>query len=362
MDMKNNYCIILAGGEGRRLWPCSRKYYPKQFIDFFGTGRSLLQQTYDRFVKIIPRENIFISTFSDYADIVMEQLPEIDEGNILIEPLQMSTAPAATWATYHISSTNPDANIIVTPADQHIVDLERFHQQIEHGFTFVSANEAFLAMGVPATLPNTAYGYIQMGDEVKSGELYRVKSFQEKPAPEYAKLFVESGEFVWNTGLLLWNAKAMINLIRREAPLLAERIEAAGGSVEKDENLALVRDYYPDQLSQSIDLMILNCGCDVYVYPCSFGWADVGCWPDMHKVVKKDVDGNVVIGKGKVLMSASSNNVVCTDEGKAVVVNGLDGYLIANNENVLVICPYDDPKTVRRLADEAMIQLGEEFL
>ena len=360
--MKNNYCIILAGGEGRRLWPCSRKYMPKQFIDFFGTGRTLLQQTYDRFAQFIPRENIFVSTFKDYENLVFEQLPEIPQDNVLIEPVQMSTSPAVAWASYHISSINPEANIVVSPADQHIVNTERFKQQVHHALDFVANNNVFLAMGVPATMPNTAYGYIQMGEEVKDGELYRVKSFQEKPAQEYANLFVESGEFLWNTGLFMWNVQSMTKLMREVAPLVAERIEAAAGTVAKDENLALVRDYYPESLSSSIDLLILDTCQNVYVYQCDFGWADVGCWPELHKVMKKDVDGNVVLGKGKVFMSGSSNNVVSVSDEKAVIVNGLDGYLIAENEDVLVICPNDKPTTVRRLADEVMVKLGEKYL
>ena len=360
--MKNNYCIILAGGEGRRLWPCSRKYMPKQFIDFFGTGRTLLQQTYDRFAQFIPRENIFVSTFKDYENLVFEQLPDIPQGNVLIEPVQMSTSPAVAWASYHISSINPEANIVVSPADQHIVNTKRFEQQVHHALDFVANNNVFLAMGVPATMPNTAYGYIQMGEEVKDGELYRVKSFQEKPAQEYANLFVESGEFLWNTGLFMWNVQSMTKLMREVAPLVAERIEAAAGTVAKDENLALVRDYYPESLSSSIDLLILDTCQNVYVYQCDFGWADVGCWPELHKVMKKDVDGNVVLGKSKVFMSGSSNNIVSVSDKKAVIVNGLDGYLIAENDNVLVICPNDKPITVRRLADEVMVKLGEEYL
>ncbi|MBQ5729938.1 MAG: mannose-1-phosphate guanylyltransferase [Bacteroidaceae bacterium] len=360
--MKNNYCIILAGGEGRRLWPCSRKYMPKQFIDFFGTGRTLLQQTYDRFAQFIPRENIFVSTFKDYENLVFEQLPEIPQDNVLIEPVQMSTSPAVAWASYHISSINPEANIVVSPADQHIVNTKRFEQQVHHALDFVANNNVFLAMGVPATMPNTAYGYIQMGEEVKDGELYRVKSFQEKPAQEYANLFVESGEFLWNTGLFMWNVQSMTKLMREVAPLVAERIEAAAGTVAKDENLALVRDYYPESLSSSIDLLILDTCQNVYVYQCDFGWADVGCWPELHKVMKKDVDGNVVLGKSKVFMSGSSNNIVSVSDKKAVIVNGLDGYLIAENDNVLVICPNDKPTTVRRLADEVMVKLGEKYL
>lgn len=362
MKKHKDFCIIMAGGEGRRLWPQSRKYLPKQFIDFFGTGRTLLQQTYDRFAAFIPATQIYVSTYRDYVDLVREQLPDLPLENVLVEPVQLSTAPAAAWASCHIGMREPDAAIIVTPADQHIVREERFREQVQRTLDFVADNDVFVAMGVKTTVPNTAYGYIQMGNPVKEGVLYNVKSFQEKPAAEYARLFVESGEFLWNTGLFVWSARSMQQLLREVTPVVAERIEAAHGQMSRDEELTLVREYYPSNLNQSIDLMLLGRGKNVYVYECDFGWADVGCWPELYEVAHKDVDGNALLGAGKVLLSGCSRNVVCMPEGRAAIIKGLEGYLVAECDNVLVICPNDEAMTVRRLADETLVKLGEEYL
>lgn len=192
-SQEKNYCIILAGGVGRRLWPASTTELPKQFIDFFGTGRTLLQQTFDRFIRFIPLDHIFISTFADYVPIVREQLPEVPEQNILPEPVQLNTAQAAVWSTWHVALRDADARVVVSPADQLIQHEDRFEQQVEKGLEFVASHDQFLALGVRPTQPNTAYGYIQMGEEVNGGGLYKVQSFSEKPAIDYARMFMDSG-------------------------------------------------------------------------------------------------------------------------------------------------------------------------
>lgn len=199
--LNHNYCIILAGGNGRRLWPASQKDMPKQFIDFFGTGRTLLQQTYDRFVRFIPQDHIFVSTFEDYVPLVKQQLPQIADNRILPEPVQLNTAPAAIWGTWHTVLADADARVVVTPADQLIQGEDQFEKQILRGLDYVGSHQNFLAMGVKPTHPNTAYGYIQMGEEEDGEKLYTVKSFSEKPAADYAQMFVDSGEFLWNTGI-----------------------------------------------------------------------------------------------------------------------------------------------------------------
>lgn len=362
MSIHKDYCIILAGGEGRRLWPCSRKHFPKQFIDFFGSGRTLLQQTFDRFAAFIPTDHIYVCTFKEYASMVRGQLPQIPTENILMEPVQLSTAPAAAWASFHIAQRDPDATIVLTPADQHILDAESFRKDVERGLDFVSSHDVFLAMGVKASVPNTAYGYIQIGDPVGQSDLYEVKSFQEKPEYEYARLFVESGEFLWNTGLFLWGGQRMLRLLREVSPQLSEWMSQTTGVLSREEEQRVVRDYYPSNLNRSIDLMLLGRSQDVYVYECHFGWADVGCWPELYEVAHKDIDGNAVLGKGRVLLSGCSKNVVNLPEGKTAVIRGLEGFLVAEQDNVLVICPNDDPMTVRRLSDEALVKLGEDLL
>lgn len=362
MDKHNNYCVILAGGVGRRLWPTSRKALPKQFLDFFGVGRSLLQQTFDRFARFIPVENIFISTYEKYEGLVREQLPEVAACNILSEPVQLSTLPATAWASFHISSRNPDACVIISPADQQIIDVAHFQNDLEEGLEFVRDHKEFLAMGVKPTMPNTAYGYIQMGDSADRKGLYHVKSFSEKPELEYANLFVSSHEFLWNTGVFMWGPRGMEMMNRNLPPMVVSEVRQRGGALSWDEEMALVRKYYPSNSNSSVDLHIIE-DCDhVYVKECNFGWADIGCWPEMHAVCHKDVDGNAKVGSQKVLFSGTSNTMVSLPEGMGAVIKGLDGFLVAQNGNFLVICPNDDPALVRRLADETQMKLGESFL
>lgn len=362
MRKNSDYCIILAGGVGRRLWPCSRQSLPKQFLDFFGTGHTLLQQTYDRFVRFISPDHILVSTYQGYADLVREQLPDLPAENVLAEPVQLSTAPAVAWASYHIYNRDPEANVVVTPADQHILDEERFARQIGEGLDYVEAHADFLAIGVKPTVPNTAYGYIQIGESQNVDGMYKVESFSEKPAIEYARLFVESGEFLWNTGLFLWHTSTMMSLLRRITPLAAQRIEEAGTNLTAAQEVMLVREYYPTTLHRSIDLVILDKCENVCVKPCDFGWADIGCWPEIYEVAPKDADDNAVLASSKVLLSGCRNNVISMPENTAAVLKGLEGYLVALQGNVLVVCPNDDPAAVRRMVNEVQVQLGEEYV
>ena len=202
----NNYCVILAGGKGRRLWPCSRSNYPKQFVDFFGVGRTQLQQTFDRMAKIVPTDHIYINTNEEFVQLVKEQLPEVPAERILAEPIHRNTAPSMAWANHRISMLNPDACIIATPSDQAIFNEDAFRENVLEGLAFVAEHDRFLTMGVKPTRPEPGYGYIQMGEAIGNG-LYKVQSFTEKPEREFAKIFVESGEFYWNTGLFLSNVK-----------------------------------------------------------------------------------------------------------------------------------------------------------
>ena len=362
MDKHNSYCVILAGGVGRRLWPTSRKALPKQFLDFFGVGRTLLQQTFDRFARFIPIENILISTYEEYVGLVHEQLPEVAAENILAEPVQLSTLPAAVWASFHISLRNSEASMVVSPADQQILDVAHFEKDVSDGFDFVKDHKEFLAMGVTPTMPNTAYGYIQMGEPAERKGLYRVKSFSEKPELEYATLFVNSHEFLWNTGVFLWGPKAVQTMNKRLPPMVLNAVKEKGGQLSWEEELALVRQYYPSSGNNSVDLRIIEECEQVYVKECNFGWADIGCWPELHSVCHKDVDKNAKIGSQKVLFSGTSNTMVSLPEGMGAVIKGLDGFLVAQKGNFLVICPNDDPALIRRLADETQMKLGDEFL
>lgn len=359
---KQNYCIILAGGIGRRLWPCSRKRLPKQFIDFFGVGRTLLQQTYDRFARFVPAGNIFVSTFVDYEALVREQLPELPAGHVLCEPVQLSTAPAVSWASQHIALHDPQANVVVAPSDQYIVNEERFVGQLRKGLEFVGGHKSFLAIGVRPTVPNTAYGYIQLGERLSDLGLCRIKSFTEKPAADYAQMFVESGEFLWNTGLFLWNVATMDEQLRVLAPQVYAHIADRGGALSDVEEIDIVKAYYPANMHRSIDLVVLDACPNTYVQECDFGWADVGSWPEMYKVADKDGDGNAVSGSPRVVFSDCRDTFVRLPEGMGAVVKGLEGYLVAQSGNMLVVCPNDDPALARQLANGVQMELGEDFV
>ncbi len=351
-----NYCIILAGGIGRRLWPASQKELPKQFIDFFGTGRSLLQQTFDRFAKFIPTDHIFISTYEGYVSFVREQLPEVPEENILPEPVQLNTAQAAIWGTWHAALADVDANVVVTPADQIIQREDVFERQITQGLEYVSQHNDFLAIGVRPTVPNTAYGYIQMGEEKDSeAQLYSVQSFSEKPETTYARMFLESGEFLWNTGIFLWKADTM----GRHLSALANRPDEPVDKVAKQmvtiaEEVAYVRSCIPEGMPKSIDLMVLEECRNVVVQACQFGWTDVGCWPELRELSKTDADGNAVSGGAKVMFSGSSNCIVRLPQNMKAIVAGLDGFMVAQQGDTLMICPDNDPDAIRRLINEAI--------
>ena len=357
-QQKNDYCIILAGGVGRRLWPASSTDLPKQFIDFFGTGRTLLQQTYDRFVRFIPREHIYISTFEGYVPLVKEQLPEVSESNILPEPVQLNTAQASVWGTWHVALQNPQACVVVSPADQLIQKEDRFEKQILNGLDFVAHHEQFLALGVKPTMPNTAYGYIQMGEKIEGEGLYKVQSFSEKPALDFARMFMESGEFLWNTGLFLWNAQVLGDTLASKAGRPSENVEeVARQMVTISEEMAYVRSIFTSDFPRSVDLFMLESCDNVVVQECDFGWADIGCWPEVRESCRQDADGNAVSGGSKVMFSGTQRCMVSLPKEMKAVIAGLDNYLVVENKGVLMICPNDNPDLVRRLINEAQMEL-----
>ncbi len=361
MNNSNNYCIILAGGIGRRLWPCSRKQHPKQFLDFFGTGRTLLQATFDRYAKFIPLENIYISTFGEYVNLTKEQLPEISETQIIAEPVQLSTAPAAAWTSEIIRTRYGKVNIILTPADQHIVNEQRFEEQILTALNHAQSHPEFVVLGIKPTTPNTGYGYIQMGEQ-KGNNLASVQSFTEKPDLHFAEMFVQSGEFLWNSGLFVCNTETMHKMLENEIPQLSDIFNSASSPLSIEQEKQLAQQHYPALTHQALDLLLLEKTSNISVMACDFGWADVGAWTELHEVEDKDTNYNAVITPTKVLFDNAAGNLVCLPDAKVAVISELEGYLIAEKDGVLVICPNGDSSMVRRLMTEAQIKLGEEFV
>lgn len=360
MTSKDNYCVIMGGGIGSRFWPFSRKTMPKQFLDFFGTGRSLLQQTFDRFNKIIPTENILIVTNAIYADLVKEQLPELDPKQILLEPARRNTAPCIAWASYHIRSLNPNANIVVAPSDHLILKEGEFLAAIEKGLDFVSKYDKLLTLGIKPNRPETGYGYIQIAEQ-EGDNFYKVKTFTEKPELELAKVFVESGEFYWNSGLFMWNVNTIIKAGEALLPELASKLVPGKDVYGTPEEKAFIEENFPACPNVSIDFGIMEKADNVYVSLGDFGWSDLGTWESLYDLSPKDEQGNVTL-KCDSMIYNSNDNIVVLPKGKLAVIEGLEGFLVAESDNVLLICKKDEEHAIRKYVNDAQMKLGEDYI
>ena len=357
-----NFCVILAGGRGRRLWPCSRYSYPKQFIDLFGAGRTLLQQTFDRFANVIPQNNIFVTTNDDFEPIAREQLPMLPKENFLGEPVNRNTAPSVTWACYRILSICPDANIIVSPSDQMVIDEERFIQSMNVGIGYVSENDVLLAIGVKPTRPEPGYGYIQLGDMSCKPDVYKVKSFTEKPERDFATMFMESGEFYWNTGIFISNARHLIHSFEDVFPIVLRNLKFENPDYTYEEEMRYVEENYPRYPNLALDYAILEQRRDVFVMKCDFGWADLGTWHSIYEAMSKVEDDNVILDS-QVEMEDCHNNIICLPKGRLGVISGLEGYIVVEHDNVLFICKKGDSSSlVRKYASEVQMKYGDEFV
>ena len=363
MEINNqNYCVILAGGMGRRLWPTSRKGYPKQFIDFFGTGRTQLQTTFDRFARLMPANNIYVCTCKDYLPIVKEQLPGLADLNILVEPVHRNTAPCVAWANMRIKRINPEANIIITPSDQMVMNEEKFQHSIETGINYVTDHDVLLAMGVRPTRPEPGYGYIQLGEQSCKPDVFCVKSFTEKPEREFAKMFMESGEFYWNTGIFISNSNHLTECFKNIFPTVLRNLQNDMPNYSYEQELAYVAQNYPRYPNLSLDYAILEHGNSVFVMKCDFGWADLGTWHAIYECMGMTPDDNVTLDT-EVLLEASSNNIIRLPKGRLGVISGLDGYIVAEEGNVLLICKKGDSSAlVRKYVNEVQMKYGEEFI
>lgn len=356
----DNYCVIMGGGIGSRFWPFSRKTLPKQFLDFFGTGRSLLQQTFDRFNKIIPTENIFIVTNDIYADLVKFQLPELKDDQILLEPTRRNTAPCIAWASYHIQALNPNANIVVAPSDHLILKEGEFLEAIQKGLEFVSQSDKLLTLGIKPNRPETGYGYIQIAEK-EGDNFFKVKTFTEKPELELAQVFMDSGEFYWNSGLFIWNVKSIIKAGEKHLPELSGILAAGKDVYGTPAEKAFIDKNFPACPNVSIDIGLMEKADNVYVSLGDFGWSDLGTWGSLYDLSPKDENGNVIL-KGESLIYNSKNNILALPKGKLAVVEGLDGYLIAESENVLLICKKDEEHVIRKYVNDTQIMLGEDYV
>ena len=357
--MKNNYCIIMAGGVGSRFWPVSTNEKPKQFLGFFGTGRSLLRMTYERLDGIVPASNVFIVTNKIYKDTILAQLPELGENQVLLEPMRRNTAPCIAYAVYRIRKQNPKANIVVLPSDHLITNEKEYQRVITEGLRFVANNDALLTLGMKPTRPETGYGYIQLG---KGGDdLRKVKTFTEKPNLEMAKVFLASGEFAWNSGMFLWRADVIINEFNKYLSDVADKFAEGEEVYGTDKEQDFINYIYPQCPNISIDYGIMEKATNVYVMLADFGWSDLGTWSSLYELTPKDVDGNAV-AKCEVMLYNAKNNMIVLPEGELAVIEGLDGYLVARDNGVLLICKKDEEAKIRQYVKDAEEKYGKKYV
>lgn len=347
--MENNYVIIMAGGVGTRFWPFSRSTNPKQFHDVLGVGKTMIQQTVERFEGVCPKENIFIATSEEYYDLTKTQLPYLSDDQILLEPNRRNTAPCIGYACYKIASKNPDANIVVAPADHIILKEDEFRDKINAALHFSKNNDVLVTLGIKPTRPDTGYGYIQF--EESEGNIKKVKTFTEKPDLEWAVKFVESGEFVWNAGIFIWNVKTIKKTFEMFLPEMAEAFEEIKKDFYSERESEALKKAYPQCKSISIDNGVMEKAENVFVVLSDIGWSDLGTWKSLYEVSEKDENQNAI--DGNTLLFNTSNCIIKTPEDRLVVVNGLDGYIVAEFDNVLMICRKEDEQKVKEFVATA---------
>jgi Mannose-1-phosphate guanylyltransferase len=356
--MKNNYCIIMAGGVGSRFWPFSRNSRPKQFLDFFGTGRSLLQTTFDRLVQLVPTENILIVSNVLYKDLILQQLPELKPEQVLLEPNRRNTAPCIAYAVNRIKAMTEKANIIVAPSDHLIMKENDFLNTLREGLSFVENNNSLLTLGIKPSRPETGYGYIQI-DEGTSN-LRKVKTFTEKPNAELAKVFYETGEFFWNSGIFLWNLKTIDDAFHSLLPDVATKFDAGKKFYNTPEEQAFIDEIYSTCPNISIDYGIMEKASNVHVLCSDFGWTDLGTWGSLYEMSEKDEQTNVTL-KCKTAFYESSNNIVALPPEKLAVIQGLDDYIVAESDNVLLICKKDEEQRIRQFVNDTNIKYDGKY-
>lgn len=358
---KHHYVAIMAGGIGSRFWPMSRSSHPKQFLDILNTGRTLIQSTYDRFTNFIPKENIFVITYEGYINIVKKQLPELPLQNILGEPSRKNTAPCIEYISFKVHQLDPNAKMIIAPADHLITDNIAFNKVCLEALSFVGKHNALITLGINPTYPNTGYGYIQYEQHPVSDNVFKVKTFTEKPNLELAKTFLASGEFLWNAGIFVWQVK---NILASFEKFLPEMHEVFVGEQHEfntpSENKALQR-VYPLCSSISIDFGIMEKADNVYVIPSSFGWSDLGTWNSAYEQLDKDERSNAIAGEN-VMIVDSSRNVVHTPNDKLVVLQGLEDFIVVDTSDVLLICRKEKEQEIKNYVSEVKRNKGDKFL
>jgi len=358
---KNYYVAIMAGGIGSRFWPKSRTTYPKQFLDILNTGKTLIQWTYDRYKDFIPEENIYIVTSEEYVDIIKEQLPGIQEANIIAEPSRKNTAPCIAYISFKLQKENPEASLIVAPSDHIVMDTETFKNVSLQALDFVNHTKSFVTLGIQPNHPNTGYGYIQFETMAVANNIYKVKTFTEKPNLELAKTFVASGEFLWNAGIFIWRVQDVLTAFENYQPEMFELFAAEKDKFNTPAEKEAIATIYPQCTNVSIDYAIMEKATNVYVIPSSFGWSDLGTWNSAYDNLEKDYLGNAVTGKN-VLVIDATKCMVSADNNKVVVLQGLEDFIVVDTADALLICKKEKEQQIKEYVAEVKRNMGESFL
>lgn len=351
----------MAGGIGSRFWPVSRVSYPKQFIDILGTGKTLIQQTMDRFRKMVPLENIFVVTAKEYASITKEQLPDLPEENIISEPFRKNTAPCIAYISFKLAQKDKEASLIVAPADHLILDQDKFLETCEEALDFANHLNALITLGIKPSYPNTGYGYIQHDDKEVAESIYKVKTFTEKPNLELAKTFLASGDFLWNSGIFIWKLNCIIEAFQKYLPEMYELFTAEEDKLNTEEEPAAIDTLYALCTNISIDFGIMEKANNVYVIPSSFGWSDLGTWNSAWENMDKDYFENAVAGNA-VMMIDAHKCVVHAPDDKLIVLQGLDNFIVVDTKDALLICEKDKEQSIKNYVAEVKRNMGDKFL
>jgi mannose-1-phosphate guanylyltransferase len=360
----NNYCVIMAGGIGARFWPMSKTARPKQFIDILGTGETLIQQTFNRFLKICPPENILVVTNEQYKDLVLEQLPLMKENQVLCEPSRRNTAPCIAYANYKILAENPNARVVVAPSDHIIMKEDVFVEVVSEALDVVEENDWLLTLGIKPSRPDTGYGYIQYNGDApykNNQDIKKVKTFTEKPQLEMAKEFLESGDFLWNAGIFIWSLKSIMSAFENYLPEVDSLFSKGIAKYNTTEETDFINETYSVCSNISIDYGVMEKAENVYVYAADFGWSDLGTWGSLYDIKEKDSDNNAVIGNNVMTYNAK-DCIINMPQNKLVVIQGLEDYIVAESDHSLLICRKEDEQMIRNIVNDIRIEKGEHYI
>ncbi len=361
---QNYFCVIMAGGVGSRFWPMSRLAKPKQFIDILGTGETLIQQTFDRFSKICPKENIYIVTNEIYRDLVNEQIPGLERDQVICEPSRRNTAPCILYANYKILARNPNATIVVAPSDHIVLKEQEFVRVINLTLEASKTTDALFTLGIIPSRPETGYGYIQFDESEThsiSSEISKVRTFTEKPNFEMAKQLVDSGEFLWNSGIFIWKLSAIMNEFEKNLSSMNQLFQEGIGKYNTPLEEEAIKNIYQQCKSISIDYGIMEKAENVYVFSADIGWSDLGTWGSLYDIRSKDKDGNSVVGRN-VMMYGSKNCIVNMPKEKLVVIEGLEDFIVVENDNCLLICKKQDEQEIRQFVTDVEAEKGDRYV